>query len=76
MLTRVDGDGRDDLAVNAFTSSAITLLLSTGRTTCPTFHGHYRMGFRADNIELPVRRWSRTCSSPRQALVARRDRHV
>ena len=38
--------------MNAFTSSAITLLLSTGRTTCPTFHGHYRMGFRANNIEL------------------------
>jgi hypothetical protein len=47
-----NGDGRDDLAVATQQSDALTVLLGTGRTACPAFAGHYRLGHRPFNVSL------------------------
>ena len=47
-----NGDGRDDVAISEFGSSALTFLQSIGRDRCPELHGHYRLSRKPWNIEL------------------------
>lgn len=47
-----NGDGRDDLAVSNYSSSALSLMQSVGRDRCPELNGHYRLGRKPFNVAL------------------------
>lgn len=47
-----NGDGRDDVAVSNFSSSALSFMQSVGRERCPELHGHYRLGHKPLNVAL------------------------